>query len=88
MEVCGKPEPGSAFVLIAPGSEGGGDPALCRLQMILDEIAGGGITNGAGSGYPGIAQVLGRRRHMQVNTVTLAPLTLVPGIHSGMENRA
>lgn len=85
LEVYGKPEPGSAIVLITPESEGGGDPALCQFQMILDEVAGGGIVIGAGSGYPGIAQVIGRLRHMQVKSVTLVPFTLVPGIHAWME---
>lgn len=85
LEVYGRPEPDSGLVLIAPESEGGGDPALCQLQMILDETAGGGIVIGAASGYPGIDQVAERLQHMQIKTVTLAPLTLVPGIHSWIE---
>lgn len=85
LEVYGRQEPGSALVLIAPASEGGGEPALCQLQMILDETAGGSIMIGAASGYPGIDQVVERLRHMQIKTVKLAPLTLVPGIHSWIE---
>ncbi len=53
--------------------------------MILDETAGGGIVIGAASGYPGIEQIIERLQHMQTKTVTLAPLTLVPGIHSWIE---
>ena len=75
-----------AVVLVSPQSEGGTDPALCQLQMVLDDVSKTGrLTVGAVDGYPGIEKVKSRLSHIGTKKVRLVPLTIVPGIHAWIE---
>lgn len=75
-----------AVVLVSPKSEGGTDPALCQLQMVLDDVCKTGrLTIGAVDGYPGIEKIKSRLGHIAVKKVRLVPLTIVPGIHAWIE---
>lgn len=77
---------GEALVLVSPGSEGGADPALCQMQMVLDDcVPSGRIVIGAVGGYPGIQRTLSRLEHIGVKSVRLVPFALVAGIHEWME---
>lgn len=75
-----------AVVLVSPTSEGGAEPALCQLQMILDDICPGGqIIIGTVNGYPDFEKVKKRLSHIGAKKVKLVPLTIVPGIHAWIE---
>lgn len=75
-----------AVVLVSPKSEGGTDPALCQIQMVLDDVCKTGrLTIGAVDGYPGIGKVKSRLGHIGTKKVRLVPLTIVPGIHAWIE---
>ncbi|HOO90946.1 MAG: sirohydrochlorin cobaltochelatase [Methanoregulaceae archaeon] len=53
--------------------------------MVLDEVSGGSIAIGSGSGFPDIDQIVRRLRHIKAKKVVIAPFTLVPGIHAWTE---
>lgn len=73
-------------VFVTPTAEGGSDPALCQLQMVLDDIClGGQLIIGTIDGYPDFDKVKRRISHIGANRVTLVPLTIVPGIHAWIE---
>ena len=75
-----------AVVLVSPTAEGGAEPALCQLQMILDDICPGGqIIIGTVNGYPDFEKVKNRLSHIGAKKVKLVPLTIVPGIHAWIE---
>lgn len=75
-----------SVVLVAPTSEGGTDPSLCQLQMVLDDVCQTGqYTIGAVDGYPGIEKVKSRLGHIGAKKVRLVPLAVVPGIHAWIE---
>ena len=75
-----------AVVLVSPTAEGGAEPALCQLQMILDDICPTGqISIGTVDGYPDFTKVKNRLLHIGAKKVTLVPLTIVPGIHAWIE---
>ncbi|MGB3907516.1 MAG: sirohydrochlorin cobaltochelatase [Methanomethylovorans sp.] len=81
----GIPEANEATVLVSPMDEGGADPSLCQLQLIMDEKTGGKIVIGTTYGYPGADWVIQRLKHINAKKVTLAPLTLIPGKHTDYE---
>jgi sirohydrochlorin cobaltochelatase len=81
----GMPAENEATVLVSPIDEGGADPSLCQLQLMMDEKTGGRIVIGTSCGYPGADWVLQRLKHINARKVTLAPLTLIPGKHTDYE---
>lgn len=75
-----------ALLLVAPTSEGDGDPSLCQMQMVMDDICpAGNIVIGAVGGYPGIGKAIARLRHIGIKKIRLVPFTVVPGIHTWIE---
>lgn len=75
-----------AVVLVSPSSEGGAEPALCQLQMILDDCdKTGRIIIGTVNGYPDLEKVKSRISHVGAKKIRLVPLTIVPGIHAWIE---
>ncbi|NLW74903.1 MAG: cobalt chelatase [Methanomicrobiales archaeon] len=79
-------EKDEAVVLVSPTAEGGAEPALCQLQMILDDISHSGqIIIGTVNGYPDFEKVKTRLSHIGAKKVKLVPLTIVPGIHAWIE---
>lgn len=77
---------GEAVVLVMPTSEGGADPSLCQLQMVLDDVTKDGrICIGTIDGYPDKEKVKYRLKHLGVKTVRLVPLAVVPGIHAWIQ---
>lgn len=81
----GIPEANEATVLVSSMDEGGADPVLCQLQLIMDEKAGGRIVVGSTYGYPGPEWVIRRLKHINAKKVTLVSLALIPGKHSENE---
>ncbi len=75
-----------ASVLVVPSIEGGSDPSLCQLQMVIDDICESGqVVVGAVGGYPDVEKVCNRLSHLGSKNVKLVLLSLVPGIHSWLE---
>ena len=75
-----------AVVLVSPRSEGGADPSLCQLQMVIDDLTKTGkIVIGAVDGYPDLQKVTSRLSHIRAKKVRLVPLAIVPGIHAWIE---
>lgn len=82
----GPSQAGQAVVLVSPSSEGGADPALCQLQMVLDDVTKtGAICIGTVNGYPDLGKVVSRLKHIGATSVRLVPLAVVPGIHAWIE---
>ncbi|WP_406657141.1 sirohydrochlorin cobaltochelatase [Methanolobus sp. ZRKC2] len=81
----GNPGDNEALVLVSSMDEGGADPSLCQLQLVMDDITGGKIIVGSSYGYPGADWVMKRLEHINAKKVTLAPLALIPGKHAHYE---
>ncbi|WP_321416561.1 sirohydrochlorin cobaltochelatase [uncultured Methanomethylovorans sp.] len=81
----GIPAENKATVLVSSMDEGGADPALCQLQLVMDEKTGGNIVVGSTYGYPGPEWVIKRLKHINAKKITLVPLALIPGKHTEYE---
>ena len=81
----GTPGDGEALVLVSSVDEGGADPSLCQLQLIMDETTAGNIIIGSSYGYPGTDWVMKRLKHINAKKVTLGTLALIPGKHAEYE---